>query len=197
MTQKTLIMRWIKNSSVYAAILLWASPIWAVGGNVESSSMDFVWKIVNFAVLVGILYFFARKPIRTAMRNSAEAIQKSLEDVRIAEKDIDHKVSQMKIQLMEIEKETQTMVEKAKIEAEEEKKRIIAEGEVEVQRMTDHARFTIEQEYKKAKYDLKQWMAELTVKVASKKVQEQLNTESQRKLVNQYLDHLESSEGAS
>ena len=37
-------------------------------------SLDFLWKVVNFAILMGILYYFAKNPIVNALQSSAEDI---------------------------------------------------------------------------------------------------------------------------
>ena len=41
--------------------------------------MDFVWKAVNVAVLVAIIYKFAKKPVGAALNRSAESAKQTVD----------------------------------------------------------------------------------------------------------------------
>jgi len=46
----------------------WSTALYAAGGSDGGSSlMDFVWKTLNVAVLVAIIYKFARKPVASVL----------------------------------------------------------------------------------------------------------------------------------
>ena len=55
-----------RSSHLWAFFALFAfviaAPAYAAGGG-EKSAMTFVWEVVNFAMLVGAIVYFARKPI--------------------------------------------------------------------------------------------------------------------------------------
>ncbi|MEC8685294.1 MAG: hypothetical protein VXX76_05430, partial [SAR324 cluster bacterium] len=36
----------------------------------SSAGLDFLWKVINFVVLIAIIYWFARKPVGSAMNAS-------------------------------------------------------------------------------------------------------------------------------
>ena len=84
-------------------------------------------------------------------------------------------MKQMREKLTGLEKETTVMVEKAKQEASAEKERIIEEGKKEIQHMREQARFSIEQEYRKAEYRLRQWLAAESVKLAEEKLKQEMS----------------------
>jgi len=50
-------------------------PIWDLG-----------WRIINFAILAGVLFYFARKPAVNAIRNSIEAVRTLLKEARESRK---------------------------------------------------------------------------------------------------------------
>ena len=155
-----------------------------------ASPLDFVWKVVNLLILIGIIYWFARKPISSALRNSAENARNQLEESRRMEEKSMAQMKQMQEKLTGLEKETKAMVEKAKQEASAEKERIIEEGKKEIERMREQARFSIEQEYRKAEYQLRQWLAAESVKIAEEKLKQEMSGTRQNKLVNEYIDQL-------
>lgn len=174
------------------SLLFWSAPLWAAGAEGGGSSLDFVWKVANTAILIGILYYFARKPVSEALSKSAAEAKATIEEARQAEQKIEAELVKAKEKLANMEQETAAMVEKAKGTAEAERQRILAEGEAEVARMTASARFSIEQEFKKAEYDLRRWVAGATVELAEQKLHGRVNAEQQKKLVQNFVDSLPS-----
>jgi F0F1-type ATP synthase membrane subunit b/b' len=90
--------------------------------------MDFVWKTLNVAVLVAIIYKFARKPVASALNSTAQSAKQVIDDARSAEERITSELSGLRIQISALEKEAVEMVASAKKDAENEKARIIEEG---------------------------------------------------------------------
>ena len=72
--------------------------------------MDFIWKTVNVAVLVAIIYKFAKKPVGAALNRSAETTKQTVDDARNAETKITAELSEMRIKIAQLEKEALVMV---------------------------------------------------------------------------------------
>ncbi|MED5571208.1 MAG: ATP synthase F0 subunit B [SAR324 cluster bacterium] len=175
----------------------WSTALYATGGgDVSSPLMDFVWKTFNVAVLVAIIYKFARKPVASALNSTAQSAKQVVDDARSAEEKITSELSGMRIQISVLEKDAVEMVASAKKDAENEKARIIEEGRQELVRMKEQARFTLEQERRKAEDDLRNWVAEESVKLAEGKLKKEMNQKHQAKLVKDYMNQLNQSEGA-
>lgn len=167
-------------------------PVYAAGGGGQASSLDFLWKTVNFVVLVWILYYFAKKPFSETISNSSSLAQQTLNEARHVKDKFTTELQDFQQKLNDMEKEANAMVERAKGEAEAEKKRIIAEGEEMAANLVEQARFTIEQEYKKAEQDLKEWIADEAVKLAEVKLKSQVTATHQKELVQSYISELTS-----
>jgi len=175
----------------------WSTALYATGGgDVGSPLMDFVWKTLNVAVLVAIIYKFARKPVASALNSTAQSAKQVVDDARSAEEKVTSELSGMRFQISVLEKEAVEMVASAKKDAENEKARIIEEGRQELVRMKEQARFTLEQERRKAEDDLRNWVAEESVKLAEGKLKKEMNQKHQVKLVKDYMDQLNQPEGA-
>ena len=178
---------------LYSLILspgIFVQSILAAEEGASSSPLDFVWKVVNLLILIGIIYWFARKPVSSALRNSVENARNQLAESRRMEEKSMAQMKQMREKLTGLEKETKAIVEKAKQEASDEKERIIEEGKKEIERMREQARFSIEQEYRKAEYQLRQWLAAESVKLAEEKLKKEMSETRQKDLVKEYLDQL-------
>ena len=175
----------------------WSITIYAAeSSDVGSPLMDFVWKTLNVAVLVAIIYKFAKKPVASALNSTAQSAKQVVDDARSAEEKITSELSGMRFQISVLEKEAVEMVASAKKDAENEKARIIEEGKQELVRMKEQARFTLEQERRKAEDDLRNWIAEESVRLAEGKLKNEINQKHQAKLVKDYMNQLNPSEGA-
>ena len=175
----------------------WSTVLYAAGESDGGSPlMDFVWKTLNVTVLVAIIYKFARKPVASALNSTAQSAKQVVDDARSAEEKITSELSGMRFQISVLEKEAVEMVASAKKDAENEKARIIEEGRQELARMKKQARFTMEQERRKAEDDLRNWVAEESVKLAEEKLKKEMNQKHQAKLVKNYMNQLNQSEGA-
>ena len=166
------------------------------GDDVGSPLMDFVWKTLNVAVLVAIIYKFARKPVASALNSTAQSAKQVVDDARKEKKKITSELSGMRFQISVLEKEAVEMVASAKKDAENEKARIIEEGRQELVRMKEQALFTLEQERRKAEDVLRNWIAEESVMLAEEKLKKEMNQKHQAKMVKDYMNQLKQSEGA-
>ena len=156
----------------------------------SSSSLDFLWKVINFVALIAIIYWFAKKPVGSAMNSSAENAKNQLDEARRAESKAIEEMKKMREKISELENETVVALEKAREEAETEKERILEEGKHEIERMRKQAQFSIEQEYRKAEFQLRQWFAAESLKLAEENVKQKMTSTRQNKLVKEYLDQL-------
>ena len=181
----------LKISSSILFLSFFSTTVYASAGeSADSQIMDFIWKTVNFLILVAIIYKFAKKPVANALSSRAKYAKQLIDEAREAEEKVSTNLIEMKTKIADLEKEALEMVETAKIEAEAEKTRIIEEGKKEIQRMTEQANFTIQQEQRKVEDELKNWVAEESVKLAKKKLKEKMNQKNQKNLVINYLNQL-------
>ncbi len=169
--------------------LIEAAPLFAAEGG--GAALDFVYKVINFSILLGILYYFAKKPIANGLKNSAQTSKENLEEARNAQKEVEAELEAFRGKLAQMKQEAQTMVENAKQEAEAEKERIITEGRALANHIKKQVRVAVEQEYKKAELELRQWTAAETVKMAEKLVQEKIDDSHHENLIKDYLNQLQ------
>ena len=183
LTNKTFFLTWIFLFGNISFVI-------AAESGDSSTSLDFLWKVINFVMLIAIIYWFARKPVGSAMNSSAENAKNQLDEARRAESKAIEEMKKMREKISELENETVAALEKAREEAETEKERILEEGKHEIERMRKQAQFSIEQEYRKAEFQLRQWFAAESLKLAEENVKQKMTSTRQNKLVQEYLDQL-------
>jgi F-type H+-transporting ATPase subunit b len=176
-------------------LTLAAETAWAAEA-AESGPLDFLWKLVNVVVLGYILLRFAKKPVGEALNSSAAEAKRTLEEAREAEQRLETELKSMREEVGKLEQQAADMVERARHEAEAERQRILEEGRQEVHRMADHARLVLEREHRKAQYELKQWIAEESLKLAEEQIKSQLDGAKQQELMNSFVKDLKSEKAA-
>ena len=171
-------------------LVVQAAPLFAAEGGSGSPLLDFLFKVINFAVLFGAIYYFAKKPLAHVLQNSATTAKQNLDEAREAQQQVEAELEVLREKLAHMQQEAQTMVEDAKKEATAEKERIIAEGRALAEKMQEQAKAAIAQEYKKAESELRRWTAEETVKLAEQQIKARIDDSHQDHLVKNFLNQL-------
>jgi F-type H+-transporting ATPase subunit b len=144
-------------------------------------------RLVNFAILVGVLFYYLRGPIINYLARRSTEIRAEL--VRAAETRAaaaaDLLAIERKMQALPADIDTLKARGAAEIAAEESRIRQVAE--TERQRLLDQARREIDLQVRVAERDLTRRAAELTVGLASDRIKRAITDEDQQRLVDRYL----------
>lgn len=180
--------------SVLFSFLLSGVAFASEGGGGEGHGYDwmgFVWQVVNFAILVGVLVYFARKPLRDYLRARTESIQKSIEEARQAREIAEKALAEVQARVNAKDKEIAEIIAMAEKSGQKEKEALIQEGERLAQKLLEQARTNIDFELKQAREAIKAEAVELAMELAEKKIEGKLSEEEQKKLFEEALDRLE------
>ena len=176
-------------------IVLVAAVAWAAGGGEEhvdtkAQLIDFAWRIVNFAILLFILYKLMWKKMKGFFAGRREGIKASLEEAEVVKADAEKKFKEYDEKIKKAEEEIQGISEMIKAQGEEEKKRIIADAERASVKMKEDAKARMEQELKKAKNELRLEASELAVQMAEDILKKKVTKEDHESMVREYLDRM-------
>lgn len=86
--------------------------------------------------------------------------------------------------------EASKIIDRAKQNGEQQKASIVDSAQSEVMTMKDNAKKDIEQQRQEAMSGIKNDVAELSIEIASKIIQKELNAEDQKALVDSYIEGL-------
>jgi F-type H+-transporting ATPase subunit b len=163
----------------------------AEGGEHGSSVMTWVWKFVNFAILVIVLVVFLRKPMTAYFKTRTELIEKSIKEASeakaLAEKALKEIEERLKLKDQEIEKIINTAMKAGEVE----KGSLIEEGHKMSEKIMEQAKSNIAYELKKAKEQLKADASQLAIELAEKKLSQKLTEQDQLKILEESLKKLE------
>ncbi len=160
-------------------------------GEVHFTWKDWLWPVVNFAVLVFILVFFARKPFAEYFKNRTALIEKSLKEATEAKELAQKTLNEVRERLKNTDSEIGQIIESARKAGEKEKEAIIAEGERLKAKILEQAKSNIEFELQKAKENIKSEATMMALELAEKQLKEKLGQKDQEALIDDYIKRLE------
>jgi F-type H+-transporting ATPase subunit b len=158
------------------------------GGGISDSQMwDFIYRIMNFVVLVAVLVVVLRKPLKSGLGSRVEQIKSELEELEAKREEARRAYALMEQRLADAAGEHEKILAEFRAMGEKEKAAIIAGAESTAQRIKEQASFTIEQETAQAKAVLRREVAEMSATLAEDLLKEKINSEDQTRLVDEYL----------
>jgi len=149
---------------------------------------DLGFRVMNFLVLLIILVKFGAKPIAESLGDRRKQIRVEIEDLEAqkAKAEQDYKVFSAKLE--SVEKDVDSIVEKAVAQAEIEKSKILEAAEKSADDIKRAAGSAISNEITAAKRDLKNSVTEQAAVMAEELIVKNLTAGDQVKIIEDYLD---------
>ncbi len=169
----------------------------AAGATHHASSLtdekfwDFIYRVMNFAVLFIVLFFLLRKPMSQGLKQRTANIKAELEELEAKREEAKRQYAILEARLKEVEKEREAILEEFRAQGEREKEKIIQEARAMAERIKAQAQFTIEQETEAAKSELKREIAEMSAALAEDLLKQNINDDDQVRLVDEYLERVQ------
>lgn len=158
----------------------------------SESLLSWVFKLVNFGILVAVLVKFAGKPLKNyvisrhkAVKDRVDEAARKLEEAETLRKEYEEKLEGLDAEIAEFRK---TMIE----QAEREKTRILKEAEALAARIKQQAVLTYEQESRESLTRIRSEIARLTVERAEAIVRERMTKEDHNLMVEDFIEKLRS-----
>ncbi len=182
---------------LFIAVFLLSCPVFAVEAGHHSAESEQheggiseTARTVNFAIMVVILFFLAKKPLATAMENrvtqirhafesTAESIQKLEQDISLAEKEKEQLKTKGKQLLEKAQKEA------LQIRTENQKK-----NQKAVQDLQENAVKIQEITLEKANHEIRSFLVSEAVAQAEKQLQKGIDYEMDKRLIRDVLSQL-------
>ncbi len=144
--------------------------------------------LVNFAILLVILYFFAYKPILKMLDERSERIRESLEAAEQAKQQAAESEARTQEHLQEARREGQKLLEQARALAEKFREDEMAKAREEAEAFIARARQEIQQERDGAVEEVKRHFAVLAIQAAERVIGQSLDARAHRELIVQVLE---------
>lgn len=145
---------------------------------------------VNFAILVGILVYFLKRPLATFLSERSAMLRKAIDDAARARADAASRLAAIQAQMARLSEEIDRVNGRMEAEAAEEAQRIREAASAEAERIQAQARVAADQEVKKARVELRREAAELSTRTAAEIVARGMTPEDQERLVRENIAKL-------
>jgi F-type H+-transporting ATPase subunit b len=149
-----------------------------------------LWTIISFTLLVAVLGKFAWKPILKALEEREDKIQSALDQADRARAEATELLKQNEQNMARAEQEYQKMIRESKEMAEKLKEEIVGKARQQAQHELQRANEEIQRSVDVAKQQLRTEVADLAIKVAEKILDESLDGQKQKKMVDSFLNQL-------
>ncbi len=183
--------KFILQLGAFAVVaLIFASFVFASGGEGAEHApwwKDYVWKIINFLILVILLFKFAKKPMQNFFQKRTELIEKTLNEAKEAKAASLKALQEVETRLKAKDAEVEAILAASRKAGEQEREAIIAESDRLKAKILEQAKTNIEFELKSAKEAIKAEAVELAMELAEKKLKEKITKEEQEKLLEDSL----------
>jgi F-type H+-transporting ATPase subunit b len=169
------------------AVLVFA----AEGGSLVDVNPGLIfWTVITFLILLFILKRVAWKPILAALDQREAAIKDSLEKAEKAKEEAQKILDENQASLLKAEEESKKIIEKSRAYADKLKDQMIQDSKNKAQKIIEDATSEIERKKEEAFNELRSKVAEIAVQAAEKILNKNLDKESNKKLVDRYIDDI-------
>ena len=149
--------------------------------------------VVNFLIIVFLVYWFARKSVPAALRSRTEAIQRGLEEGRAASADANRRLAEIEARLSKLDTQIASMQAQSEKEAAAEEARIKQAAEEDIRKVVQAAEQEIASAAKQARRELASHTADLAVALARKQIH--VDAATDQVLVRNFAGKLSSGSG--
>ena len=150
----------------------------------------FLVKLLNFAVVVGILLKYAGKPVKNFLQNRHNSVKEKVDEADRLLKEAENLRSTYEAKLAGLDSEMEAFRRTAVEEAEKEKSRIVAEAHALADRIRQQAQLAYDQEMKDAMTAVQAQIARRTLQTAEAAVKQIFKEEDHNKMVDEFIEIL-------
>jgi F-type H+-transporting ATPase subunit b len=157
-------------------------------GDIGIGLSGLVAQLVNFFILFGLLFLVLYKPVTKMLRERSERIKESMDQAEQIKEEMARTEQEVKKQLEAARKEGQGMVAQAGQIGEQLKEAARQEARQEAEVIIARARVEIDRERDAAIDELRRQFTELAILAAEKVINETLDKERHRRLIDEVLE---------
>jgi len=147
----------------------------------------FIWTILTFLVLLGLLAKFAWRPLLQALETRQESIRQSLDDARQAKQDLERLHQESAQIIRQARVEADGIITRSRADAERLREEMKQKARAEADTIVKSAERQIQLETTRALQQIRTEAVDLSVMIASKIIQRNLSKEDNERLIDEAL----------
>jgi len=144
-------------------------------------------QLINFAILLGLMYLVAYRPIMRMFDERSRKIKESMEQTEFIKEQAAHAEEEAEKRIETASKEGQELVARSVRTGEEVRQQAQQEAKQDAEALIARARTEIQRERDGAIDELRKEVADLTIMAAEKVIDRSLDKEAHRQLIDKVL----------
>ena len=181
-----------RYGGLWLALLVVAPLMIAASGGSGWGWIETAGRWFNLAVLVGIIAYFLRAPLRQFLADRKRGIQDDISSAGRALQEAEERLSVVQGQVRGLDEERAAMRKATAEEAEGERLRVLERAQRDVDRLTRRAETEIQLLTRVARNELRSHAADLAVGLARQKLSQELTAEEDARVVGRVVESLHS-----
>lgn len=142
---------------------------------------------VNFAILVGLLTYFLRKPVVDMVAARRVSIKTQIDEAQAQKAEAQRRFKEFGDKLSAFEAEAAQTLERARQDAETTKAKIIRDAQATADRIIKDAESTAQSNVQEFKDQIRKETIAKAVEAAERIIRERLSSDDHRRIVNEYV----------
>ena len=148
----------------------------------------FIWTMLNLVILYLVLKKLLFKPVMKIMEDRETSVRNQIDDARRMQNEAKADKAKYHEQLQNAQKDGELIIKDARLKAQEESEELLKKTKREADNLIKEARQEIEQERLQMLKEVRKQVVELAILAASKIMEINLNNETNKKVVQNFLD---------
>ncbi|WP_405127384.1 F0F1 ATP synthase subunit B [Salicibibacter halophilus] len=146
-----------------------------------------LYQLLIFSLLLWVVSRWALKPLLGVMKKREQQVNDNLDNAEKNRVEAEEYLEQQREELKQAREETQAMIDNATKMSEQQGKEIIDNAKEEAERLKESAVADINREKEQALESVRDQVASLSVAIATKVIEKELDENEQEKLIDSYL----------
>jgi F-type H+-transporting ATPase subunit b len=151
----------------------------------------FIWSLITFLTLVGLLYKFAFNPLMALQKKRQDDIHQAIHDAERLRDEAQELLANYKLQLGEARQEAEGILDRARKLGEANKAEIQEEARVQAEATLAKARTQIERDTRQALDSIRSEVAGLTIAATERVARTGLSGDDQIRLIQEAIDGID------
>lgn len=151
------------------------------------SLKEFIFYLINFLILVGVLTRFLYNPFLKVMATRKQSIKDALDNAELTNRRADEKMENYSRRIAKVEEEGREIIREARVKADAQAREIVDTAHREASEIMAKAEAAIEKEKEKAMEDMRQEIAALAILAAEKIVEHEIQKVGQEAVVDEII----------
>jgi len=150
----------------------------------------FAYHALGLSVLIGVLVYFTREPLRNFLVERSDGIRRQIESAEAALEAARAEAAELRARLQRIGEENDELVRAAADLAEAERLQALERARQSAERIREESRRAADQEIARAKRELQQEAAQLATSLAAEILRQGVTPDDDRRMLGEFVEQI-------